>query len=136
MVVGSTAVTVVTVAALVVAAMVLDAAAAVLDEPTDVVGLREDTGNVAAFVDEHAAVSNNATKAKRCAKERGVTIWTAYVPNRSVGLSGVCGFVGGVAVVVDGFGGQWLVAKNNVGGLFGQHHHRRVDVAVGHVWHA
>jgi hypothetical protein len=116
--------------------MVLDAAAAVLDEPTDVVGLREDTGNVAAFVDEHAAVSNNATKAKRCAKERGVAIWTAYVPNRSVGLSGVGGFVGGVAVVVHRFGGQWLVVENDVGSLFSQHHHRCINVAVGHVRHA
>ena len=137
--VGSASVTVAAVAALVttlvVVAMVL-VAAAVLDKPTLVVGLRDDAVNGAGFVEEHAAVSNNAAKAKRCARERGMTMATAYVPDRSVGPSGVGGFVSSVAVVVDGFGGKGLLTEDDVGRLFGQHHHGRIDVAVGDVRHA
>ena len=40
-----------------------------------------------------------------------------------------------VPVERDGLGGERRLAQDEVGGLLGQHHDRRVDVAVGHVRH-
>jgi len=38
-------------------------------------------------------------------------------------------------IKIDLFRGEWSVAKDQVSGLLGHHHHRRVDVAVGDVTH-
>lgn len=40
-----------------------------------------------------------------------------------------------VAIPGDAVGRQGCLVENQVGGLLGDHHHRGVDVAVGHVGH-